>query len=110
VAASRVTEAESALMEALWRLGPLPPARLIDEVKAVRPWGRATIKTLLSRLMHKGAVRSQREDGTLRYHPLIERKDYVESEVLAMVDRLFDGDPAALAAFLKRRDQNATEA
>ena len=40
MAASRVTEAESALMEALWRLGPLPPARLIDEVKAVRPWGR----------------------------------------------------------------------
>lgn len=98
--AIHVTEAESAILEALWRLGPLPPVRLIAEVKARRPWGEATIKTLLGRLMHKRLVRSEREEGRLRYRALIERQAYVEVEVRALLDRLFDGDPAALAAYL----------
>ena len=63
--AIHVTEAESAVLDALWRCGPLPPARLIEEVKRVRPWGDATIKTLLGRLMQKKAVLSAREDGRL---------------------------------------------
>jgi BlaI family penicillinase repressor len=100
VAAIHITEAESAILEALWRFGPLPPTRLMAEVKSVRPWGGATIKTLLGRLMQKKAVRSVREDGLLRYHAMIERSAYVEAEVGALVDRLFGGDAAALAAYL----------
>ncbi len=95
-----ITDAESAVLAALWRCGPLTPARLIAEVKARRAWGDATIKTLLGRLMQKKAVRSEREDGVLRYRALIERKSYVEAEVQALVERLFGGDPKALADFL----------
>jgi BlaI family penicillinase repressor len=98
-----VTEAESAILEALWRHGPLPPARLIAEVKAQRAWGEATIKTLLGRLMQKKAVRSVRDDGLLRYHPQIDRETYLDTEVSLLVNRLFDGDTVALAAFLARR-------
>ena len=98
-----VTEAESAVLEALWRCGPLPPARLITEVQARRAWGESTIKTLLGRLMQKKIVRSAKTDGVLRYHPLIDRQAYVTSEVDQLVTRLFDGDAAALAAFLAAR-------
>jgi predicted transcriptional regulator len=97
-----VTDAESAVLEALWRLGPLTPARLIAEVKAGRPWGETTIKTLLARLRRKKAVRSHKEDGVLRYHPTLTRTAYVEDEVSRLVRRLFGGDPAALVAFLKQ--------
>jgi BlaI family penicillinase repressor len=97
-----VTEAESAILEALWRHGPLPPARLIAEVKAQRAWGEATIKTLLGRLMQKKAVRSVRENGLVRYHPLIEREAYLDAEITALANRLFGGDALALAAFLAR--------
>ena len=95
-----VTEAESEVLSALWRLGPLTPARLIEAVKARRDWGDATVKTLLGRLMQKKAVRSEREDGRLLYHPLVTREMYVTSEVKALMDRLFDGDPRRLAAFV----------
>jgi predicted transcriptional regulator len=44
-------------------------------------------------------VRAQREAGALRYHPLVERQAFVESEVAALAERLFGGDLAALAAF-----------
>jgi predicted transcriptional regulator len=101
MAGIHVTEAESAVLEALWRSGPLPPRRLISEVKAARPWGEATIKTLLGRLMQKQLVRSEREEGLLVYRPLIERDAYLEAEVRALAGRLFGGDLAALAAFAK---------
>lgn len=74
-------------------------------MKATQPWGDATIKTLLHRLMQKGAVRSVKEDGRQRYHALLDRDAYVAGEVGALVDRLFGGDEARLAAFLQdRRD------
>lgn len=100
-----VTEAESAVLEALWRSGPLPPRRLIAEVKAARPWGEATIKTLLGRLMQKQLVRSERDEGLLVYRPMVEREAYVETEVRAVAARLFGGDLGALAAFASRLDQ-----
>jgi predicted transcriptional regulator len=98
-----ITEAESVILEALWRSGPLTPFRLIAEVKTARPWGEATIKTLLARLKQKQAVRSERAEGVLRYRPLIVREAYLEAEVAALVGRLFGGDEAALSAWLAAR-------
>ncbi len=95
-----VTEAESAILAALWRHGPLPFASLIEAVKADNAWGDATIKTLLGRLMRKGAVKSERADGRQRYRAVLERENYLSGEVDALVDRLFDGRREALAAFL----------
>lgn len=86
-------------MEALWRQGPLSPADLIATVRRARSWGEPTVKTLLHRLMKKGAVLSVREDGRLRYLPAVERERWREAEVRALAQRLFDGDAAALAAF-----------
>jgi predicted transcriptional regulator len=95
-----VTEAESEVLAALWRHGPLSPARLVETVKARRDWGEATIKTLLGRLMQKQAIRSQRDDGRLLYHPLVTRESYVAAEIQALADRLFEGNPARLVDFI----------
>lgn len=95
-----ITEAEAEVMAALWRRGPLSFASLIDEVKTLQPWADATIKTLLNRLMHKGAIRSVKEDGRQRYHPTFDCDAWVGAEVDALTRRLFDGDRAALVRFL----------
>jgi BlaI family penicillinase repressor len=96
-----VTEAESEVLAALWRQGPLSFASLIAEVKSAQPWGDATIKTLLNRLMHKGAVRSVKEDGRQRYHPMLDRHAYVDGEIQALANRLFAGDRDALKRHLE---------
>jgi predicted transcriptional regulator len=95
-----VTEAESEVLAALWRHGPLTPIRLVEAVKARRDWADATIKTLLGRLMQKKAVRSERDDGRLLYHPLVTREIYVAVELQSLADRLYDGDPKRLAEFI----------
>jgi BlaI family penicillinase repressor len=101
--AIHVTEAESELLEALWRCGPLPPAALFDEVRRHRPWGVATIKTLLARLIHKHAIRAERQGARLAYHPTLTREAFVAGEVDELVRRLFGGDPAKLSQFMERR-------
>jgi predicted transcriptional regulator len=87
----------------LWQLGPLTPARLMQEVKAVQPWADTTIKTLLARLARKKAVAAERVDGVVRYRALIAREAYVEAEVQALARRLFDADEGALMAWLQAR-------
>lgn len=99
---AHITQAESVILGALWRHGPLTPARLQEEVNAAQPWARTTIKTLLARLIHKRIVRSERHEGAIRYRPLIERDAYVDAEVTGLVDRLFDGDREALISFVRR--------
>ena len=97
-----VTAAESEVLAALWRRGPMSSADLIDEVKSAQKWGDATVKTLLGRLIRKDAIRSERIDGRQRYRPLIDRAAYIDGEIQALADRLFGGDLAALAAHLAR--------
>lgn len=87
-------------MAALWRRGPLSFADLLDEVRRGSAWGDATIKTLLNRLMRKGAVRSVKAEGRQRYHPALSRETYVTGEVDQLVQRLFGGDPGRLVAHL----------
>ena len=87
-------------MAALWRCGRLSFAALIDEVRKDQAWGDATIKTLLHRLIRKNAIRSERDDGRQLYRALVDREAYLAAEVQALVDRLFNGDPAQLARFL----------
>ena len=101
--AVNITQAESVVLGPLWRLGPLTPARLMQEVRVVQPWADTTIKTLLARLARKKAVMAERVEGTVRYSPLVARPDYVHAEVRALVDRLFDGDEGALLAWLEAR-------
>jgi predicted transcriptional regulator len=101
-----ITEAESVVLGPLWRLGPLTPSRLIAEVKAVQPWADTTIKTLLARLARKAAVVAEKTAGAVRYRALVSREAYVEAEVQALAARLFDGDRAALLAFLQAKKPN----
>jgi predicted transcriptional regulator len=91
------------VLAALWRRGPLSPRDLIDEVRASHPWGEATVKTLLGRLIRKGAILSRREGGRQSYHPGLTRDDYVDEEVRKLVRRLFDGREELLAEHLSRR-------
>ena len=100
-----VTVAESEVLAALWRRGPLGAKQLIAEVRSAQPWGEATNKTLLNRQMHKGAIRSVRDDGRLEYRAMLTREAYIDAEVQALADRLFAGDASALAAYLAGRGE-----
>ena len=93
-----ITSAESHIMEALWRRGPLTADELIEDPGKPQEWGAATVKTLINRLLKKKALKSERSDGRVRYQPLLARAEYVQSESQGLLDRLFEGHLTPLVA------------
>jgi predicted transcriptional regulator len=94
----QISVAESQVMEALWRRGPLTPEDIIAATAAANDWGAGTVRTLITRLLRKKALAGTRRDGGYFYHPLISRADYVHSESQTLLDRLFQGQVAPLVA------------
>ena len=89
-----ISEAESRIMEALWRRGPLVVEDIIAEVAAAQSWSDATVKSLIGRLLKKAAIQSKRENGRTYYRPLVQRDDYLLSESRGFLDRIFGGQLA----------------
>lgn len=93
----QISEAESRVMQALWQQAP----RSADEVIAALAdtgWAEATIKTLLNRLLNKGAIEAGKEGRRYLYSPLIARDAWMLEESSSLLDRLFDGRVAPLVA------------
>jgi len=106
----RISGAESQIMEALWRKGPLTPDGIVAEVGEAHGWAPGTVKTLITRLLKKGAIAGKREPDGYFYRPLVTRSDYVQSESQGLVDRLFDGEVAPLVAhFAEHRALSAKD-
>src|SRR5687767_4846992 len=105
----RISEAEHAVMEALWEKSPLTAADVCDAVCAKRGWSMPTVKTLLSRLVAKGAVGTEPDGRRFLYTPLLARDDYVGGESRRLVDRLFGGRAAPLFAHLAEAEALSDE-
>jgi predicted transcriptional regulator len=102
--AERITEAEHAVMEALWARSPLTAAEVCEAVCEPRGWSLATVKTLLSRLVAKDAVSTEPDGKRFLYSPAIARADYLGGESRRLVDRLFGGRAAPLFAHLAEEE------
>ena len=96
----RISEAEHAVMEALWEKSPLTAADVCEAVCGPRGWTMPTVKTLLSRLVATGAVATEPDGRRFLYTPLLERGDYLGGESRRLVDRLFGGRAAPLLLHL----------
>ncbi|VWX55076.1 BlaI/MecI/CopY family transcriptional regulator [Novosphingobium sp. 9U] len=100
----RISDAEHAVMEALWQRAPLTASEVCDKVCDHRGWSLATVKTLLSRLVTKQAVSAEPDGKRFLYSPRIARESYVGTESRRLVDRLFGGRAAPLFAHLADAD------
>lgn len=100
----RISEAEHAVMEALWQRSPLTAQEVCEEVCGPRGWSLATVKTLLSRLVTKQAVGTEPDGKRFLYSPRIERADYVGNESRRLMDRLFGGRAGSLFAHLAQAE------
>lgn len=96
----RITEAEQAVMEALWAKSPLTANEVADAVAPARGWSLPTVKTLLSRLVAKQAVETAPDGKRFLYSPRIARSDFAAGESKRLVERLFGGSAAGLFAHL----------
>lgn len=103
--AERISEAEQAVMEVLWRESPLAAADVAERVDPSRGWSVRTVKTLLSRLLAKGVLAHEEEGRRYLYRPTVARDDYVSQESSRLIDRMFGGRVTPLVAHLAEREK-----
>jgi BlaI family penicillinase repressor len=87
----RISEAEWQVMDVLWTDSPRTANEIVDELANAREWEPATIKTMLNRLVKKGALRFRADGKRYLYTPAVTRDACVRSEGRTFLDRVFGG-------------------
>lgn len=89
-----ISDAEWEVMNACWSAAPrsLAANEVVEALAGRRPpWSPKTIKTLLNRLVKKGALAFDTEGNRYLYRPAVRREECVRSETRSFVDRVFGG-------------------
>lgn len=101
-ASPSITEAESVVMEVLWRRSPLPTDAVVAALEGEQRWQESTIKVLLNRLLGKKVIRADKDGRRFLYSPVVGRDEWLLTESKGFLDRLFAGRVAPLATHFSR--------
>ena len=96
----KLTEAEWLLMNALWDVHPAKARDIAQRLPKSVNWAYTTIKTMLSRLAEKKAVRESKQGNVSVYEPILSRREARQSALRIVLNQAFDGAFGPLMHFL----------
>ena len=106
----RIADSEWRVMQVLWDRGPQTANDVVSALSGEVNWKPRTVKTLISRLVKKGAVKVTEEGYRYRYSAAVAESECVHSETKSFVRRVYQGAAKpALAAFLENADLSERE-
>jgi BlaI family penicillinase repressor len=100
-----ISEAESRVMEVLWRQSPQTAEEIVAALLQPTGWHEKTIKTLLNRLLGKGAVSAEKDGRRYLYAAQLRREDWQQRESRSLLDRVFGGKVAPLLAHFSEHEK-----
>ncbi|WP_449427941.1 BlaI/MecI/CopY family transcriptional regulator [Rhodanobacter umsongensis] len=100
-----ISDAESRVMEVLWQKAPQTSEDIVAALLAPTGWHEKTIKTLLNRLLGKGAVSAEKDGRRYLYSPQLRREDWQQQESRSLLDRVFGGKVAPLLAHFSQHEK-----
>lgn len=78
-------------MKVCWARAPISAQEIIAALTARDDWHPKTVKTLLNRLVKKGALGFEKDGRAYLYHPLVAEMDCVSAESGSFLERVFGG-------------------
>ncbi len=87
----KISESEWLVMKAISNENPITSKRVVEALSGSTAWKPKTIKTLLNRLVKKGAVGYKSKGREYHYYPLIEEAVFVKAESRSFLKRVFGG-------------------
>ncbi len=106
----RISEAEWEVMHAIWSLGQANAQDVVQALRPAKDWSDRTVKTLLARLVKKGALGYEAQGKRYLYRPLVERDACVQAESDSFIERVCGGTLSPLlASFVRTRKLSAEE-
>jgi BlaI family penicillinase repressor len=106
----RISESEWEVMKICWAKTPVTAQEVIDALARQQAWHPRTVKTLLNRLVKKGALGFKKDGRAYLYEPLVTQHDCVTAESRSFLDRVFGGSlTPMLAHFVDSRKLSPAE-
>jgi len=87
----RISESEWQVMRVLWSQAPATANVVVAALADSTTWKPKTIKTLINRLVKKGALGFEKQGRAYLYHPLVDEADCVRAESRSFLSRVYGG-------------------
>jgi BlaI family penicillinase repressor len=101
----RISDAEWEVMNVVWDDAPVGAADVVARLSATTDWSEPTIKTLLGRLVKKGALAYEVDGRRYLYRPKVTRARCVRAESRSFVDRVLGGRRSRLLVHMVKETQ-----
>lgn len=100
----KISDAESEVMKVLW-VGKIPMTErnILDALDEDSDWSPTTIKTLLKRLLDKGAVRREKKE-VFYYSPVLGEADFAKDRTVDLLNKVFGGNAKSLVSAMINQD------
>jgi BlaI family penicillinase repressor len=99
----QISEAESIVMQVIWDRDSIPTEDVIAALDKHGKWQASTVKTLLNRLLNKGAVKARKDNRRYLYSAVLTREEWLATESHGFLDRMFGGRVAPLVSYFSER-------
>ena len=96
----KLSDAEWQIMKVLWKQHPATTRDILEQLSENINWAYTTVKTMLTRLVAKGAVSERKRANTSVYEPLISQKKARLTALRSVVDKVLDGTVEPLVHYL----------
>ena len=100
-----ITDAEWDVMDVLWQRAPLTAQDVHGALAERRDWSLGTVKTLLTRLLKKGALRHVEDGKRFQYRPAVTKRACIRAAGKDLLRRVGPGAESPLLAFFLKESR-----
>jgi BlaI family penicillinase repressor len=107
--AVRISESEWQVMNLVWTRSPIAAADMVEALSRSKGWHSRTIRTLLDRLVKKGALKTTLDEKRYLYEARLSMEACVRQESRSFLERVFGGEPAPMIQYLVMESKLTSE-
>lgn len=104
-----ITDAEWRVMRVIWERQPASAAQVISAVVPETGWSHRTVRTLLARLVEKGALAAEVDGNRYLYRADVSRSRCIRRESRTFLQKVFGGDAAEMLVHFVRNTRISPE-
>ncbi|MCM3762674.1 BlaI/MecI/CopY family transcriptional regulator [Alkalihalobacillus oceani] len=98
---NKLPDTEFSIMKVVWgNDSPITTNLIMQELGNEKGWKTQTVSSLLSRLVKRGFIRSEKSGKERHYHPLISEEEYLKFETNNFIERFHANSFSSLVATL----------
>lgn len=87
----KISDTEWKVMKIIWSKPYITANEVVDMLDDVVEWKPKTVKTLLNRLLNKGAINFEKDGREYKYYPLLSEEECIKEENKNFLSRVYDG-------------------